>query len=298
MHVQSTKLLFKFAVDQLEIGAANNYLISAFNSTLVLSYVASKILLLYSWQGQNLTEISLESELRDVTWTLTGNIVCAVESHHIVRMSLFGKISFRFKIAGILNRFSLSNDGNIYITVRELGVYQSTNDGITWTLLFQSANQWYCIESVKLTTKLSENFWITQYNKTKKDSLYDSYIGKQARLRVYSLSRSSFDSYFKWRDIQLPEKHCAHVDFSRSKMSQDNFMNIFIGDQNNNAIHVVSVNGQYRCEVVTSFDINANSLLGLTVERDRRLLYVGLSNGVILVYNLTYANEVTHSFLY
>ena len=54
--------------------------------------------------------------------------------------------------------FSSSYDDTIYLADEEIGVYQSTDDGFSWDLVFQPTDGWHSIEVIKVASDQIDNF--------------------------------------------------------------------------------------------------------------------------------------------
>ena len=158
-------------------------------------------------------------------------------------------------------------------------MYQSTDDGVSWSLVFKSTDGWYCWEVIKVTTDHSDDFWTLEHSDN-----------NNYHLRVYSVDRRRSDGNVTWKDINVPTTDGKHIDLSCSGLSYDGNMNIFLSDFENKAIHVLSVNGQYHCQLLSSHHFK-NKPCRLAVDKDRLLLYVGQVEGIVGVFKLTYGDR-------
>ena len=193
-------------------------------------------------------------------------------------MSESGKVINIHNKREVLWYLSVSNDGIIFLAA-ETSVYQSTDDGISWSRVFESTDGWHCLQVIKMTTDHSDDFWAWE-------SRYSS-----KHLHVYSVDRRHSNGNVTWKDIDVRTTNNKHIDLSDSSLSYDGNMNIiFLSDQNNQAVHVLSVNGQYLCHLLSSHYI-ANKPRRLAVDKERQLLYVGQDGRVVEVFKLTYGDE-------
>ena len=74
----------------------------------------------------------------------------------------------------------------IYLADYKTGVYQSTNDGVSWSLVFNATdNAWHFLQAIKVITNHGDDFWTLEFNN-------DKY---RYRLGVYSTNKkhSAFD---------------------------------------------------------------------------------------------------------
>ena len=289
----STQLLQNFTVDQLNVDQDNwvtmlSYdvscvnILSVFNDKLLVSRRRISRLFIYSREGRHLSTITINNndKLYDATWTPRGNIVYTTNcSNKVVVMSESGKVIATHTQMTEPLRLSVFNDDIIYLADSKTGVYQSTDDGVSWSLVFKSTDGWHCYQVIKVTTDHSDDFWTLEYN-----SDNNSY-----HLRVYSVDRRRSDGNVTWRNINVPTTDGKHINLSYSKLSYDGNMNIFLSDYHNKAVHVLLVNGQYHCQLLSSHHIK-NNPFRLAVDKERQLLYVGQGKSVVGVFKLTYGD--------
>ena len=274
----SSQLLLNFIVDQLKGWTVT--ILSVFNDKLLVSCYNISQLFIYSREGRHLSTITTNNndELFDATWTPRGNIVYTTwRSKKVVVMSESGKVITTHTQMTVPRFLSVSNDNIIYLADMETGVYQSTDDGVSWSLVFKSTDGWYCWQVIKVTTDHSDDFWILENS------------DNDCRLRVYSVDRRRSDGNVTWRDINVPTTDGKHINLSASSLSYDGNMNIFLSDCYNKAVHVLSVNGQYHCQLLSSHHIK-NIPYRLAVDKERQLLYVGQIWNVVEVFKLTYGD--------
>ena len=176
-------------------------------------------------------------------------------------------------------RLSVSSDDIIYLADSKTGVYQSTDDGVSWSLIFKSTDGWHCWQVIKVTTDHSDDFWTLERSDN-----------NNWHLRVYSMDRRRSDGNVTWRDINVPTTDGKYIDLSGySSLLYDGNMNIYLSDCNNKAVHLLSVNGQYHCQLLLSHQIK-NKPCRLAVDKERQLLYAGQARGVVGVFELTYGD--------
>ena len=277
----SSQLLTNFTVKKLKGFGVT--ILSAFNDKLLVScggVFGLSQLFIYSREGRHRSTITTNDndELFDAMWTPRGNIVyTTLDSNKVVVISESGKVITTYTRMTEPRDLSVSSDNIIYLADSETGgVYQSTDDGVSWSLVFKSTDGWRCIQVIKVTTDHSDDFWTLEYNR-------DS---NNYHLRVYSVDRRRSDGNVTWRDINVTTTDGKHIDVSCSSLSYDGNMNIFLSDFNNKAVHVLSVNGQYHCQLLSSLHIE-NEPWRLAVDEERQLLYVGQWDGVVGVFKLT-----------
>ena len=273
--VTSSQLLQNFTVDQLKNEYVN--ILSVFNDKLLVSCGNLSQLFIYSREGRRPSTITINNnyKLCDATWTPRGNIVYTTRnSNKVVVMSKFGKVITTHTQMISPQCLSVSNDDIIYLADWETGVYQSTDDGVSWSLVFKSTDGWYCWQVIKVTTDHSDDFWTLEQSDN-----YSYHLG------VYSVDRRRSDVNVTWRDINVSTTDGKHINLSCSSLSYDGNMNIFLSDCDDKAVHVLSVNGQYHCQLLSSHHIK-NNPFRLAVDKERQLLYVGQDEDVVGVLKL------------
>ena len=207
--------------------------------------------------------------LCDAAWTPRGNIVYAA-SGRVVVMSESGNVittHWRIKTPQLL---SISNDDAIYLTDWNTGVYQSTDDGFSWSIVFNSADGWRCIQAIKMISDHSDDFWMLEDNGN-----------NEYHLRVYSVDRRHSDSNVMWMDKKITATYGIDIDLSRIRMSNYGNMNIFLNDQCNKAVHMLSMNNQYHCQLIPPHRMKGTPWR-VAVDKERELLYVGQDKRVVV----------------
>ena len=183
--------------------------------------------------------------------------------------------------------FSVSNE-NIFLVDWETGVYQSKDDGVSWSFVFKSTDGWHCEQVIKVTTEHSDDFW------TKKVS------NNSWHLRVYSVDRRRSDGNVTWRDFNVTKTdgepasnenlNLKQINLLGSRLLYDDSRNIFLSEWYKQAVHVLSLNGQYLCQLPLQHHIK-NRPHRLALDKDRQLLYVGQLGSEIGVLKLTYGDD-------
>ena len=277
--VTSSQLLLNFTVDQLKGFYVN--ILSVFNDKLLVSCGDLSQLFIYNREGRHLSTITTNNndKLWDATWTPCGNIVYTTyDSNKVVVMSESGKVITTHTEMTSPQSLSVSSDDIIYLADYRTGVYQSTDDGDSWSLVFKSTDGWYCWQVIKVTTDHSDDFWTLERSDN-----------KDWHLRVYSVDRRCSDDKVTWRDINVITTDGKHINLYYCSLSYDGNMNIFLSDWYNKAVHVLSVNGQYHCQLLSSHHFK-NKPCRLAVNKERQLLYEGQREGVVGVFKLTYGD--------
>jgi hypothetical protein len=113
---------------------------------------------------------------------------------------------------------SVSTDGVIYLISELTSVYQSTDDGLTWSRMFNVTDGWECWQVIKVSTDSNTDvLWTLVWS------------AKDWRLRVYTVDkRRAVGDNVTWRDVTLPSH--VTVDLSSSKLAYDGHTSIFVTD--------------------------------------------------------------------
>ena len=274
----SPQPLLSFTVTQVESQYVD--ILSVFSDKLLVSRRNFlPVLFIYSREGNCLTSFTTKGndQLLDAAWTPQGNIVyTTVSQKEVVVISEPGKVIISHTQMKEPQLLSISKDNIIYLADFYTGVYQSTDGCFNWTLVFKPIDGWHCSQVIKVTRDHSDDFWTLGSN------------ADRWRLHVYSVDRRRSDGNVTWRDLSYLIK--GPFLFLDSSLLYDGNMNIFLSDYDNRAVHVLLVNGQYYCQLISSHHIKY-APHRLAVDKERQLLYVGQTTGIVEVFKLTYGIE-------
>ena len=224
----------------------------------------------------------------DALWTPTGNIVYTtlpVGVHIALNNSnkKKGRVVYHLFESGAAkdvemtrpSLLSISDEGEdkpkkIYLADYNDGVFESTNDGVKWNLIFKPTDEWHCWQVIKVKNdEKNDVFWTLERR------------GDKRRLRVYI--RNS-DKDFTEKNISLTTIDGKHINLSKSSLAYDGNRKIFLSERDNKAVHVLSVDGHYKRQLLSSHDIK-NEPWRLAVYGES--LYVGQYDGVVEEFPLT-----------
>ena len=271
-------MLLDFTVHQLK--GSDIKILSLFNEKLMVSDMSRSQLFIYSTEGLHLSTINSKEIFYDAIWTPRGNIVYTTfSSNKVVVMSETGKVTNIHTWMKGPKSLSISNDGIIYVADWKTGVYQSTDDGVNWSLVFNSTLGWSCLKAIKVATNYSDVFWTVMINRSESNLL-----------RMYNVDRRLSNVKVTWRDIDVPSTNGEQISLPFSSLSHDSNMNIFLSDISNRAVHVLSTNGQFHFQLLSPNYI-AHQPGRLTVDKERQLLYIGQREGLVAVFQLKYGVE-------
>ena len=245
---------------------------SALFDKLLFSCYYSSNIFIFNWSYRHLSTITTSDgdTLFDVIWTPRGNILYTTYNNKIKTVSHFGKTIADNRIAQP-RCLCASKDNIIYLIDGKNSIYQSADDCVSWSFAFNLSESHTCWKAIRVLTEKNDNFWIIER------------IGPTFYLRVHSINRKPNDQ-LTLEHVTLPTKYYKSVDFISSSLSHDDNSHIFLSDHNNKAIHVFSVSGQYRQQLLSSDNL-MSSPSSLTMNKERNLLYVGQDNGTLSVLN-------------
>ncbi len=106
-----------------------------------------------------------DTRLFDAIWTPGGKIVFTTTNHNgtnLVTITTSGRIVASYPVKSFANYLSVSTDGIIYVSTCA-GVYQSSDDGLTWSSVFDTPrdSESICImEAIRVSTDNDTDvFW-------------------------------------------------------------------------------------------------------------------------------------------
>ena len=279
MAISNANLLLTFNISQLK---GSNINILSFSSTdqLLAGCCSNSQMYVYSRGGCHISIVTITKgdNLYDASWTPCGNIVyttnnCENNDNGVVVMSEFGKVISRTQLTAP-RYLTVSDDNTIYLTDFEMGVYQSTDDGLHWTLVIERTDKkWYCRQIIKQATDYSDNFWALECN--------NDYSSDQAyRLRKYSMQGNNLT----WVDINLPKNINLHY---CSSLAYDDNANILFNNYDSRTIYTWSLNKLVYNQELSPDDITKKPYK-LIVDAKRQQLYVGQNDGIVEIFKLSH----------
>ena len=276
--VTSSQFLRDFTVDQLE--GRHITILSVLNDMLLVGFRGLSQLLIINCEGHYVSTIRINycdhCHLYDATWTPRGKIVYTTYNKEIAVMSASDKEVFTSQTMSDPRRFSVSNDDVIYLADWEDGVFQSTDNGFNWNLVFKPPDGRHCLQVIKVFNDDSEDFWALESENN------NSY------LRIYSLNkRHSDDNIMAWRNVDVHTSDGNCIDISaNSSLSYDGNMSVFINDCDNSTIHIFSVKGHHH-NVLLSSDQMKNCTYKLAVDTNYQRLYLGQCGSTVRVFQFS-----------
>ena len=263
-----------FSVDKLnDIG-----ILSALDDKILIGKFFHSELFVYYRKVNRLETITInETDLYDASWTPNGNVVyTTLNSNKVTVITENGTIlaHSQMRITAVCC-LSISSDGMIYLAVSQAGVYQSTNDGFSWTLVFKIVDGWYCWHALKVITENSTDFLTLEW------------YGRN-RQETFSMSKRSSDGTLKWKVTNFATGNGIQIVLSKdNRISYDDSFNIFVSDNINKAVHEFSLDGQYKNLLLPSSRIQKIPFT-LSVDSKNCLLAVGENFGFVEVFEIKY----------
>ena len=265
---------------------------SFFNEKLLVGCIgcvncAVNSLLILSPNGDRLTSIlpvDNTAPIQDAIWTPRGNIMYLGKNGRediIVVLSESARIiSIYTQLKSTSGPFCFSNDGIIYIAEIRVGVHQSADDGISWSVGFKTVDDWHCTLFMKVILDSYEYFWTHEY-----------IDGMQRRYCVYTVNRKRPDSNVIFKDIDITttvgNQSCIA---DACTLLEDGNMNIFLSVTNKTVL-VLTVSCGNLFQLLPPDRMNDKSYK-LAVDNKRQLLYEAESYGTVKVFQLKYQTKL------
>ena len=279
----SSGFLFNFTVE--EVKGSYFFILSVCNDKLLVScrdYCDNKLFII-NREGRNLvTIITNETSLYDAMWTPRAKIVyTTADSKKVVVVSETGQVIVSHSQMTDPRHLSVFNDDVIYLADYKTGVYQSKDDGVSWSLVFNATDDaWHFVLAIKVITDHADDFWTLEINN-------DEY---HYRLRVYSINNNYSIADRAWSNVNVITRDGKYIYLTESSMlTYGGKMNIFLTENRIENAHIFSVTSRHHCHLL--FSQARNNLYRLAVDKEHKLLYVGLNEGLVEVYKLAHMEE-------
>ena len=251
-------------------------MISAHKDKLLVSSWGSSQLYIYTLDGRYISTISVPGMLFDVTWTPRGDIACTIRHNHkVIILSQGGTIITQTEMTNP-QCLSVSTNDVMHLADWQNGVYKSANGGASWSRVFQSREGVHCWQVIEIASNHEQIFWTLEM------------ISNKYRLCAFNASAKQPDGSLLWTNVALPATGETAINLASSRLGHDGHANVFLTDQQNNAVHVFSMGGQYQFQLLSSQQINTPWRLAFNSNFCNKLLYVGQSRGEVKVFALAY----------
>ncbi len=247
---------------------------------------------IYSTAGDHVTSmlISKEEKISDVMWTPQGNIVFAAKTK-VTTVAMSGDVVGQ-TIMSATGLLSVSNDNVIYIADRYTGMYKSTNDGVTWSHVFNppkvslsesSEERWVLTQAIVVSTDQYNIFWTVNKDAAAYELATNILIHADDKRNNASLFWRSVTS-----DLLNDVVHDMEDNFNR--LTYDGQSTIFALIYESNYVHLFHVTGLYERKIAVQHQVEIAPQC-MAIDKQRHVMYVDQSevNGsVVNVYTLTY----------
>jgi hypothetical protein len=219
--VTSAKHKCDFVVEQLKNSTVGAWSLSVSSEgQFLVGEFLDKQLHVYSAEYSHVMSINLcgDDTLADALWTPRGHIMYAANNNKkVVVMTCNGEVITQTNSVSCL-RFYVSPDDVIYLAGLDSVVYQSTDDGATWTHVFEVADE--CLQVIKVSSDSNtQTFWALECKvgdhcnengngNDNEDTANDDERDNNEliwRLRMYTVDKRRVSSNnVTWRDINIP----------------------------------------------------------------------------------------------
>ncbi len=192
-------------------------------------------------------------------------------------------------------------DDVIYVTAYESGVYQSTDDGLTWShVVFNSTDGWSFEQAIKVSTdhdQHTDDLWTLEFKQRVEPWEHNN---RAQRLRVYTVDRrraaddGGGNDNLTWRDAVLPSPEYEELrNIFGIKLAFDGHGTMIVADQLNGEVYAWSVvSGKYDRQLMSPLQTNYNKAIRMAVNSDNHVMYVGnYYNGIMSVFSLIYESS-------
>lgn len=282
----------EIVIDQLETRSKCVDILSVSSSgELLVASTSDRLLYVYDTgnNGQHLSSIPTyrNDSLYDATWTPQGNIVYTSETNStkrnkVVTLTRNGDVIAQTKLNDA-RRLSVSADGAIYVACAKDGVYQSTDDGVTWCHAFKSPDRCELLHVIKVSTDFdADTFWSIETKPV-------------PTLREYTLEKSNINNNnkLKWRKVALTDGEFRSK-WNPIQMAFDGRTNLFamwLGTNNRTKVLAYSGGANYEriLDLSDYVQEECEDIVHLAVNHQCNTLCLSLAlPGVVKVFTLTY----------
>ncbi len=270
--VTSMKPYYNFTVVQLLTLTKFIGILSLFSDKILIGAPGTSKLFIYSRDGYHLFTVDCEKALVDAQWTPGGNIVYIkkLETLEVVTESnavIATHTHFRKAVS-----LSVFASKIIYLVVWAKGVYESTDDGISWNLvLLNSIDGWSFSQVIKVTVGSADSFWTLNCQ-----SIY------YCLLQVYKKRPDGL-----WVSANFTNMIGMPLTLTASdRLSYDGRISFMLSNWDTDLIEIFPVNNH--CHLLSSYYIDLPQ--NIVVDMVRNLAYVA-SKQVLHVFKLKYEKE-------
>ena len=270
---QSPKIKFNLIYSgriQVSMTTFNVSIISHQNDEYLVSRKnADQVMLLKSYTSFFYTPQSTECKVNEAILTPSGDILytCPSEIINVVLMRRNSYLKHQHRMIDP-KRFSVSIDKKIYLADGKNGVFESIDNGLSWTFVFTCTESNSCVQVIKVSANNIHKFWTLVLMK------------EQFNLRIGQQNLNNDD--FKWHDVVIPSTIVAQ-NSNLINLAFDGVSSMLLSDGEGRSVHVISTNGEYYCQLLSASQIMKP--LGLLLNYSKKLLIVLQDNDMISVFD-------------
>jgi hypothetical protein len=275
-------------VTQLLTANCSNYshvdILSAHNNLLIIAQRGRHEFFIYNSNGSYLQTLPAHNSLLDITWTPHGNIVYSTLNYTVTTISGEGTDMAKTQLS-LPQQFSVSADGAIYLSEVPKGLYRSCDDGMNWTLVFESPDSEYPVQAIKVSSPEQQHtvFWtvplvVSNGQMTNGTVKHTHYLRVFDKMKVGLITLPPIESYV---DPRLSEPRLAFDKHSTVFLTRGGLVYTLPTDY-----HLRDDRQRQPLALIRLS--NDSTAWFATVDSLNDVLYVGKSCGVVGVYNLTY----------
>lgn len=235
-----------------------------------------------------------EGKLADAQWLSTDIIIIATDSKVLVISLPSRNITSRMMIQ--LESLSISNDGSIVGTNRDLGIAISKDKGATWTWppRWQKSG-WTAFSVISVENAADDErellqFWALEQN-LNSDYRLMMYRQTKASNGTVAVATATRELWHLNADIvNLSVARLVNADLLSRLASDDASNSVFLVDSHNFKLHVFNASSgvNVTASLMPADFFRRRSPCTLALDRERGVLYLGLMNRRVDVFNLVY----------
>ena len=250
--------------------------IQVFNKKLII--LASSLAYIVQLEPCSVVKVSLLQgpKIDDLTLTPSGEILYIIRPNRVILATTLGEI-IKESIFKDPRSLSVSSDGVIYLADFQDGFYVSEDGGKNFMLKFKPQDGWHATQVIKVTWGESTEIWSIEY--ISKSEIYDM------RLRIYTVDKESFNKdNILQKDFNLSQIVSSNLNLLDCKVLFDGSSRVFLSDNRNQAIYVLSTDGQNGRLILSLKNIGYSFSLAYERHEQKFWLYVGMKGGMFGVF--------------
>ena len=250
-------------------------ILSLKNKKLIVGTSEKKALLVFDVEKNCILQtIDAPQNLRDATWLSSGNILCTLANDQVVILTELGEIFkwSKHKFSDIQYMSVSVIDGReiICLASGKHGVFQSTDDGMTWSLRYEPKRGWSSIQAIRVRDigecyfsieMQSESWRLCKYGERCKYFMAGQYPNKTI-VEETVIDRETY--------------------LSVVRLEYDGEKTLYLSVYYNHCVQIYSING----DKLYTLSPNEHNLIltyptSLYFDRQQKILYSGSKNGSI-----------------